>query len=234
MKGFEIYGHIIYDYYKGDIFAVELLARTTDPAINIEEHFSNLTPKESYNWFLEQLSIAEQFYNETGIKCSINVDSGILPLIKEHNPTIDSEFSFNIEITQIQSLPEAIALSGIFQERCESVQMWLDDYVISNIFSANDDMLTTYQFDVIKVDKTTGVDLTKDGCRKLELFRRMVQGKGTQVLVEGVENLTQVRELLKLGYSKFQGFFFHVPQPIHKLMDELKKEHCPLPQNNVR
>lgn len=220
-RSFDVYGQEIHDIITGEVVSIELLARPKDGhIIDLDEYFHELDPAIAFQWFLHQRKIARRFYRATRIPCSINIDRHSLAYLKEYGPKYDEGIEYSIEITQLYSLPEALSLDKVFKSRGKNIEIWLDDYDVDSILNV-DDLLGTYDFDVVKLDPKTPKLLLNDlGRTKLKLFNKLINKSKAKVIVEGTETEKQVNEFVDLGFRYYQGFFFHRPEHIDVLTEK--------------
>ncbi len=75
-------------------------------------------------------------------------------------------------------------------------------------------VLTQFDFDTVKIDRSMIVNIVNDEKNKLILKHTvaMLKDLGMEIVIEGVETLEQVEVLAELGCDIVQGFFFGKPE----------------------
>lgn len=79
----------------------------------------------------------------------------------------------------------------------------------------------------VKVDKSFINKLSEREENKLIIESVIKLGKilGFEVIIEGVEDLNDIKLLIKLGCENFQGFYFGKAEPIHKCLYYIKNNY---------
>lgn len=127
------------------------------------------------------------------------------------------EITENIFISDIE-----MAMGKLTKLRGLGVRILLDDFG-TGYSSLN--FASKLAINGIKVDKSFIDDLKHEkGCIKmLEIFLSIGKHLKLDVIAEGVEEQSQLEELKKIGFKKFQGFLFSKPLKIGALYDFLNK-----------
>jgi EAL domain-containing protein (putative c-di-GMP-specific phosphodiesterase class I) len=83
-------------------------------------------------------------------------------------------------------------------------------------------LLTDYDFDVVKVDRSllTNLLTSSERQRSINLLVQLLDVLGKRHVVEGIENEEVHRYLVDAGFTTFQGFLFHRPEPVAQLLAE--------------
>lgn len=73
-------------------------------------------------------------------------------------------------------------------------------------------------FDIIKVDKTFIDDITEDEYAQafIKLIVELSATIGTKIVVEGVEDKSQLDILRELGVDFIQGYYYGKPEPAYE------------------
>ena len=76
-------------------------------------------------------------------------------------------------------------------------------------------VLTQFDFDTVKIDRSMILNIVNDEKNKLILKHTvaMLKELGMEIIIEGVETAEQVEVLAELGCDTVQGFFFGRPEP---------------------
>jgi diguanylate cyclase (GGDEF)-like protein len=119
----------------------------------------------------------------------------------------------HLEITEsaLIDVPE-IAASVMQSLHALGVRLALDDFGTG--YSALS-YLHRYRFDVLKIDQSfvADVDSKEESAAIVRAILALAAALGLDVVAEGVETLSQVEHLRKMGCAKLQGFYFALPAP---------------------
>lgn len=82
-------------------------------------------------------------------------------------------------------------------------------------------VLTQFDFDTVKIDRSMILNIVDDEKSKLILKHTvaMLKELGMEIIIEGVETAEQVAVLAELGCDTVQGFFFGKPEPEEKFYE---------------
>ena len=85
------------------------------------------------------------------------------------------------------------------------------------------DFISQYSFDIIKIDRVFVNNLGNGQTIQplLEAIYTLTKTLGMAVIVEGVEDLNQLKILRNLGFYNIQGFYFSQPLPKLDFLDYL-------------
>lgn len=226
---FSTYGQIIYDTKTDSVHSVEFLSRPKDGIdIDIERYFKTIDDESLMKWFNHQIGEAIDFYKKTSIEPHVNIDLDIFEKITELDAWDyeDYDSQFTLEITQVRGLPSVEILNQLkdpinFPSKWpwKGIRVALDDYDMNNIYHTD---LDGYNFDMIKIDKSLvhAAIMSKDVYDHLIELRRK---HDCEFVVEGVETIYQVEMLQRMGFHLFQGYFFHKPEPLETLIENIKR-----------
>jgi EAL domain-containing protein (putative c-di-GMP-specific phosphodiesterase class I) len=195
----------------------ELLSRLEPRAVP-EEYFAGLdipTQLQVLEW---HLAVAETIAADSPTHVSINLHNSLvadeagrvrfLKQISSRSTSITFEFT---ETHPMPSLGEANRLLRDIRERGHLSA--LDDFGTG---LNRNSLLTHYDFDVIKIDRSlhVGVETNPTRLQSLKLLFDLIELLGKTHVVEGVETEAVHEALLEIGFSTFQGFLLHRPEPV--------------------
>ncbi len=127
-----------------------------------------------------------------------------------------------IEVTETIKHIDLIALKNRLNEfKNHGFKISLDDFGTG--FS-NMDIMTTVDFDEIKIDRSLVVNITEN--KKSHLLTKFILTAieefqdNTLSLAEGIENKLQLDLLKKMNCQRGQGYLFARPLPIYEFMDK--------------
>ncbi len=195
----------------------ELLSRI-EPGVVPEEFFAGLDIPDQLRVLEWHLGVAEAIAADSPIHVSINLHNSLvadeadrarfLEQISSRSTSITFEFT---ETHPMPSLGEANRLLRDIRERGHLSA--LDDFGTGLNRTS---LLTDYDFDVIKIDRSlhAGVEANPTRSRSLKLLFDIIELLGKAHVVEGVETDAAHEALLEIGFSTFQGFLFHRPEPV--------------------
>lgn len=130
-------------------------------------------------------------------------------IIQEYN--VDPAM-LSFEITESAIYEDAIPLKSIVEHLHKiGCQVDMDDYGVG---VSGPKSLATYRFDTVKFDKSFVDDI--DYTKVADIIRTtsyMVKQWGMKVIAEGVETKAQARQLVGLGCTLAQGFYYSKPVP---------------------
>lgn len=213
------FAQAVVDVEKQTTIKLELLSRVdgVGPS-DLEEFFESLSPEDSLSIVMEQLELATRVHAESGMPCSINIDNKILLNEPTRAQLLErltgNTVPMTFEFTEIFPMPPAQLVNPIFgQLRERSVEIALDDFGTG--FNGMS-LFVDYDFDVIKVDRVLIADIASrtKKAKVLGLICDMIASLGKCHVVEGLDDQETLQILRDLGYSVFQGFYFHRPEPL--------------------
>lgn len=157
---------------------------------------------------LEPVRISLNFSKNT-LMCN-----GLLDFIKSFCSEIEiPEGLIQIEITESVSSMDHMVLNKIAKSlRHMGFSISMDDFGTQY---SNMAVLTQFQFDCVKIDRSMIVDLEKkpDNVIILKHMLGMLRDLNLTSVIEGVENEQQVEILKKLGVDVVQGYYYGKPEP---------------------
>jgi EAL domain-containing protein (putative c-di-GMP-specific phosphodiesterase class I) len=129
-----------------------------------------------------------------------------------------------IEITETTLMENPEGAEVVLSELCGlGVRVYLDDFGTG--FSSLSH-LHRFPVDTLKIDQSFIASLSNGSSQPaiVESIVALARTLGTHVIAEGVETEAQMAELMRLGCSEAQGFFFARPLP--PLTAEVFLEQC--------
>ena len=208
----------------GQVIKRELLTRLPpyDNGLRLGEFFETITPADSLEITIRQLELGSKVYSNTRVVCSVNVDNYVWldDALKVRLVNACKQYSHPIilEFTELRPMPPADEINSVFLElKRNGVQLALDDFGTGlNGMS----VFADYDFDIVKLDRKLTLGI-KDRPQKLKVLSHVLEllnvlGKGH--VVEGVEEQEQLKALIAVGFSVFQGFVFHHPAPVKEII----------------
>lgn len=226
-SNFSTYGQIIYDTKTNSVHSVEFLSRPKDgAAMDIELYFKNIDNASLMFWFNHQIGEAINFYRTTGVTPHVNIDFRTFEQVTESYAWEHKadDVSFTLEFTQIEGLPESNLIEELknpsnFPTKWpwKGLHTALDDYDMNNVMHNN---VEKYNFDIIKIDKSL-VKIAETSNEVYNHLKKMVETRDCEFIVEGVENIYQLRMMQEMGFHLFQGYYFHKPEPLENLIKKL-------------
>ena len=202
----------------------ELLTRPIDPSLGPVEFFSHLDVDHQIDVLEWHIDVKEQLHDVLGVHVSINIHNSVVESERDRERFLarieDRPTPATFEFTEVYPMPPAAASNELLHEvRARGHRSAVDDFGSGLNGLA---LLTDFDFDVIKLDRSLSFDLTErpDKLETLGMLARMIEAMGKGHVVEGVED-EQVIELLRsVGFHTFQGFFFDRPRPVREIVAE--------------
>ena len=129
------------------------------------------------------------------------------------------EKTVHIEITETISNMDHIEVKNIAKElHALGFSISMDDFGTQY---SNMAVLTQFDFDTVKIDRSMILNIVNDEKNKLILKHTiaMLKDLGMEIVIEGVETEEQVNVLAQLGCDIVQGFFFGRPEADEKFYE---------------
>ncbi len=130
--------------------------------------------------------------------------------------------SLCLEITETVVMADAEASLHVLQKlRGLGVELAIDDFGTGY---SSLSYLKQLPVDVLKIDRAfvDGLGTDPDDAAIVQAVMVLASSLGLRVTAEGVENDTQLRELLRLGCQRVQGFLFGRPAPPDQIVARLQ------------
>lgn len=195
----------------------ELLSRL-DPGVVPEKYFASLGIPDQLRVLDWHLGIAEAMGAEFPTHVSINLHNSMVTDEADRVRFLDRisscPTSVTFEFTETHPMPPVGDANRLLRDiRERGHRSALDDFGTGLNRTS---LLTHYDFDVIKIDRSlhVGVDTNPTRARSLKLLFEIIEQLGKAHVVEGVETEAAHEVLRAIGYSTFQGFLFHRPEPV--------------------
>lgn len=214
-----------------DLRRGELLSRPAGIS-RVEEFFDSLDYAGNLRILTWQLELKEHFTAMTGCRVSINVDNTLLDTDEQRSAFVALIGAYptpaTFEFTETHPMPPVDVSNHLLREVRDLGHLSaLDDFGTGlNGMS----LLTDYDFDVVKVDRSLIYDIASrvEKQKTVRLIYRMLDVLGKRHVVEGIDDDEVYRLLRKSGFTTFQGYLFHRPEPWDQCLDRLTvKEVAP-------
>lgn len=206
------------------------LANLTSPA----KYFSRLAVRDEFIVLKWQLRLKDELFRLMNAGASVNVHSSMVETGANREKFLSaiaaSSAPATFEFTQSYAMPPVRVANALLAEiRSMGHRTAMDDFGMGlNGMS----LLTDYDFDIIKIDRSLTADLREREEKRevLALLFRMLEVLGKGHVVEGVESEQVHGILLDAGFTVFQGFLFHRPEPIDETVKRALREGPPIPE----
>ena len=208
-------------------FVGELLTRP-DSLFGPEEYFNRAKIAQLFEILEWHLGVVAELHHDYGVDLSINI----------HNSMVDAEIDRDRFLELIGREDHSVTFE--FTETCPMPPVDVSNRLLRNIRelghrSSLDDfgtgfngisLLTDYDFDVVKIDRSLLADITTESQKQqaMRLLARTLDVLGKSHVVEGVETEEVHKILLEAGFSVFQGYLIHRPEPLLGLISSARKE----------
>lgn len=195
----------------------ELFSRRADDG-SAEEFFDAISLEEHFRLLEFQLQVQHALYSSGGWHVSINVHNKMLSAADCRGRFLaliaDAPGSITLEFTETYPMPPVKESNHLLRSiRDLGHSSALDDFGTGlNGMS----LLTDYDFDIIKLDRSLVVDLPEriEKRKSIGLVQEMLAVLGKDHVVEGVETEAVYTTLLDLGFTTFQGYLFSEPKNV--------------------
>ena len=207
---------------EGSVLAGEILTRPCT-AVDPETYFADLGVVEQFSVLEWHLGLSRVIADVLGASVAINIHNRLVESEPDRDRFIDliaaNETPVTLEFTETYPMPPVEVANRMLREIREcGHRSALDDFGAGlNGMS----LLTDYDFDVIKLDRSLILDLAirPEKQRTMKILAQMIEVLGKSHVVEGVETEDVHRMLIDAGFRNFQGYLFHRPQPLVELID---------------
>lgn len=205
----------------------ELLTR---PSVTrrIEEYFAELDMESQFAVLEWQIGLQRRMQEDLGVRVAINVHNRIVESDEHRARFLEiiagASAPTTFEFTETYPMPPIAASNRLLREiRVLGHSSALDDFGTGlNGMS----LLTDYDFDIIKIDRSLVFDLAgrSEKQKTLRLVLEMLRVLGKDHVVEGVETQEVFDVLRDLGYTTFQGYLIGKPEPVSDLAEAAAKQ----------
>ena len=194
----------------------ELLSRP-EGVTSIEQFFRDLTYREHLQVLEWQLAWKDELVRIDDICASVNVHNSIVATETQRMQFLSLLRQFPgtgvIEFTETYPMPDAMDANRLMRDLRElGHKTALDDFgtELSGTSLVND-----IDFEIIKVDRSLVLgarDLAFEPA--MRLMAKLLEVLGRHGVVEGVEDRSTYEFMRGMGFTTFQGYLFHRPEPI--------------------
>lgn len=200
----------------------ELLTRPVDRSLTPQAYFANLAVDRQIDVLEWHIEVKEQLHEVFGVDVSINIHNSLVERPSDRERFLEAidrlPVRATFEFTEIYPMPPATVSNELLAEiRARGHRSAVDDFGAGlNGMS----LLTDFDFDIIKLDRSMSFDLPErpDKVETLRVLSEMLTILGKSHVVEGIESDEVLDLIRECGYSTFQGYLFHRPQPITELV----------------
>ena len=189
-----------------------------DPEAKPEIWFTGLGIPDQFRVLEWHLAIAEELGTSAAVHASINVHNSIVAERSDRAAFLDviaaCPVPVTFEFTETYPMPPVAEANRLLREiRERGHRSALDDFGTGLNRTS---LLTDFDFDVIKVDRSlhAGIETQPTSARALRVLLQVIDLLGKDHVVEGVETESVHQALITIGFSRFQGFLFHRPEPV--------------------
>lgn len=187
-----------------------------------EEFFTALSVEEQFEVLEWQVRLQQLLHEQLGAHVSINVHNRVVETEETRQRFLDvvsrASAPTTFEFTETYPMPPVTASNHLLRDiRSLGHASALDDFGTGlNGMS----LLTDYDFDIIKIDRSLVFDLPgrAEKRKTLRLVLEMLNVLGKEHVVEGVETEEVFDILRDLGFQNFQGYYFGRPVPVAELV----------------
>ena len=189
-----------------------------------ESYFRTLSLSDQFTILEWHLRLSTEMTHRLGAMVSINVHNSLVEHQEDRLRFLEilgrTTVPVMLEFTEDYPMPAMESSNAFLREIRELGHLSaLDDFGTGHNGMS---LLTRYDFDVVKVDRSlTGNLLTNPERRRMmRLLAQLLDTLGKQHVVEGIEDAEVYERLLDAGFTAFQGFLFYRPEPVVKLLAE--------------
>ncbi|MGF1754760.1 EAL domain-containing protein, partial [Vibrio makurazakiensis] len=176
-------------------------------------------------WVIEKtLSEMEIFCEEPNFKISINIspDTLLINNFDLHVKKLLGQSKINVNQVELEITEDVLVKDEhktkivVDSLRAMGITIALDDF--GSGFSSLGH-LCKFEFDKVKIDRSFVLNLsTEKGQEVFRLTCQLVKVGGASVVVEGVEEQSELDFISEQGVSIVQGFYFYKPMPFSELI----------------
>lgn len=208
-------------------FTGELLTRP-DSLSGPEEYFKRSEIARLFEILEWHLGLVAELHHDYGVDLSINIHNSMVDAEIDRDRFLEligrEDHPVTFEFTETSPMPPVDISNRLLRSIRElGHRSSLDDFGTGfNGIS----LLTDYDFDVVKIDRLLLADIGTQPQKQqaMRLLARTLDVLGKSHVVEGVETEAVHQILLEAGFSVFQGFLFHRPEPLLGLISTARKE----------
>jgi EAL domain-containing protein (putative c-di-GMP-specific phosphodiesterase class I) len=199
----------------------ELLTRP-DVARRTEEFFTGLDVESQFAILDWQIDVQRGMHDLLGAHLAININNMIVETDERRTRFLAiverASAPTTFEFTETYPMPPIAASNMLLREILSlGHTSALDDFGTGlNGMS----LLTDYDFDIIKIDRSLVFDLPgrAEKQKTLRLVLEMLRVLGKDHVVEGIETQEVLDILTGMGYATFQGYLIGKPAPVARVV----------------
>ena len=202
-------------------FVGELLTKP-EGDVSPQSYFSQLSLADQFEILEWHLQLSTQMAEDLRAKISINVHNSLVEHEADRQRFLSiletTSVPVTLEFTEDYPMPAMESSNRFLRELRERGHLSaLDDYGTGHNGMT---LLTDYDFDVVKIDRSLLANLltSSERQRSIKLLAQLLDVLGKQHVVEGIEHESVHRYLVDAGFTTFQGFLFHRPEPVEQLL----------------
>lgn len=202
-------------------FVGEILTRS-DGVVDVEQFFASLSLGESLRVLAWQFGIKETLAVACGAHCSVNVHTSLLAGTWQRGALTELVAGYaspmTLEFTEHYPMPSR-EISNAFLGELRNLghTSALDDYG-SRVDDR--DLLNTFDFDIIKIDRSLvlGLDSSTEMQHEIGRIASVLVELGKDCVVEGLETIEVLDILEAAGFTTFQGYLFEPPVSVNEML----------------
>lgn len=187
-----------------------------------ESYFTQLSLSDQFEILEWHLRVSGRMAESLKSTVSINVHNSLVEHEDDRRRFLQilsaTPAKVMLEFTEHYPMPEMESSNTFLREIRELGHLSaLDDFGTGHNGMS---LLTDYDFDVVKIDRSLTANLLKNPERQrmMKLLFQLLDVLGKQHVVEGIESEAVHEFLVELGFNTFQGFLFHRPEPVEALL----------------
>lgn len=203
------------------------------------EHLENLGQSEQLNIYVLEKVLAEASGLDLDIPFNISINISpkvsdfkkhihhLVKVLQSKEATLRKDkLTFEFEITESSFISHTATTlhRSLLQATHQGIRCAIDDFGMEY---SSINRLTQYKFDTVKIDKVFTQQLDKRNKKStIAIINALVQLSNDlnfKLIAEGPETEAQVKQLLDVGCFYGQGYYFHKPMPLKKILKLIKK-----------
>jgi EAL domain-containing protein (putative c-di-GMP-specific phosphodiesterase class I) len=204
----------------------ELLSRPSG-GLGVEDFLAGLSTDQHLDLLTFQLQVKERLAAAVGMSTTINIHNSVVESVAHRDRFLQIVAEYPaptvFEFTETYPMPPVGVSNRLMRDLRElGHQSALDDFGIGLTGMS---LLTDYDFDVVKIDRTLicDIDTRVEKYKTLLLVRQILTVLGKDHVVEGVESKEVLEMLAEAGFNTFQGFLFDRPSSVENLLTEARE-----------
>lgn len=206
----------INDLNTDSTFGYEILSRTSKPTISIENLFREMNPRTYSDVFKKQITVVNNTPLAGRFFINMKAKHLTIELIKWVENHANKKLALEIDYKEITSTEYNLKHYIAFNESAIKLKelghhIWLDDFD-GQFNNTSSNILKNIAWDGIKLDKSV---LWNTKPNDKDTFNRIVKTCASpfrKIIVEGIENRSQINICRQSGASFGQGFYWKSTQ----------------------